>query len=58
MVQAAIVKIKNLMQTIFGALGNQIVQEKMQNNESIRQNIDQSLDKALCVFVLCKVNNI
>jgi hypothetical protein len=58
MVQEAIIKIKKLMETIFGSLGNQLIQDKMQNSESIRLNIDQSIDKSLCVFVMCKINHI
>ena len=36
MVQNAIIKIKSLMETIFGSLGNELIHIKMQNNSSIQ----------------------
>ncbi len=58
MVQQAIIKIKNLMETIFGPLGNELIQEKMQNREPIKENLDKSVNKILCAFVYCKINHI
>lgn len=46
------------METIFGSLGNEIVQDKMQNSDSIKVNLDKSIGKSLCVFVMCKINHI
>jgi hypothetical protein len=58
MVQDAIIKIKKLMETIFGTLGNELIHGKMQNQNHIQSNLDQSMNKTLCVFALCQINHL
>ncbi len=58
LVQQAIVKIKDLMETIYGPLGNNLVQKHMLNNKSISTNLMNSLRDSLCVATLCKLSHI
>jgi hypothetical protein len=58
LVQQAIVKIKDLMETIYGPLGNDLVQERMLNNKSISTNLMDSLRDSLCVAALCRLSHI
>lgn len=56
MVQNAILKIKGLMQTIFGPIGNELVHNKMINNQNV--NMDQSKTKGLFVFTRLELINL
>ena len=56
MVQNAILKIKGLMQTIFGSIGNELVHNKMINNQNV--NMDQSKTKGLFVFTRLELVNL
>jgi hypothetical protein len=58
MVQRAIVKIKKSMETIFGPLGNSIIQNKMQGGQTICENINESMETSLCAFVVCRINHL
>jgi hypothetical protein len=46
------------METIYGPLGNDLVQEKMLNNKSISANLMESLKKSCVVAAVCKLNHI
>jgi hypothetical protein len=58
LVQMAIIKIKALMETIYGPLGNDLIQERMLNNKSISANLQDSMKKSFCVAALCRLNHI
>ena len=58
LVQQAIIKIRMMMENIFGHIGNDLVQEKMLSQRSIESSLLASPKKSYCVMSLAKIQHV